>query len=187
MPEPINYDEIIERLTQKTEEGKVGWAQVYSLSKFTCTVDGEFTFSIEKYQPFGREGTFVRLSMTDKENNEIFQVEQDIDSALHQSSQGLGDNFSHFCDPRKTRSYWTVLDRELLRSFGELRQLFKCSALREQEHSERKYPLWLKRAHGAFGIGHSCNRHQPAPTKSHEMCAGNASSQMTAQVLRAAG
>ncbi len=82
MPEPINYDEIIERLTQKTEEGKVGWAQVYSLSKFTCTVDGEFTFSIEKYQPFGREGTFVRLSMTDKENNEIFQVEQDIDSAL---------------------------------------------------------------------------------------------------------
>jgi hypothetical protein len=89
VPEPINYDEIIERLTQKTEEGKVNWEQVYSLSKFSCTVDGEFTFSIEKFQRFGQEGEFVRLSMTDKENNEIFQVEQDLDFALGMKLGGL--------------------------------------------------------------------------------------------------
>jgi len=88
VPEPINYDEIIDRLTEKTDEGKVNWEQVYSLNKFSCTVDGEFTFSIEKSGRFGQEGTFMRLSMTDKENNEIFQVEHDVEYPL---GRKLGD------------------------------------------------------------------------------------------------
>ncbi|MBZ5680742.1 MAG: hypothetical protein LAO24_11630 [Acidobacteriia bacterium] len=80
MPQPINYDEIISRLVQKTEEGKISWSQVFSSNTFTCTVEGEFTFRIAKWVQ--QEETFVRLSMTDKENNEIFQVEQDVDYAL---------------------------------------------------------------------------------------------------------
>jgi hypothetical protein len=88
VPEPIDYNEIIDRLTQKTEEGKVNWEQVYSLNKFSCTVDGEFTFSIEKFQRFGQEDTIVRLSMTDKENNEIFQVEHDVEYPV---GRRLGD------------------------------------------------------------------------------------------------
>jgi uncharacterized protein YjaZ len=80
VPQPINYDEIIGRLVQKTEEGKIGWSQVFSSNTFTCTVESEFTFRVEKWVQ--QEDSIVKLSMTDKENNEIFQVEQDTGYAL---------------------------------------------------------------------------------------------------------
>lgn len=80
MPEPIKYDEIIESLLEKTDQGKVSWSQVFSTNSFTCTLDGEFTFRVDKWRDRD-EDTWVRLSMTDKENNEIFQVER-IESNL---------------------------------------------------------------------------------------------------------
>jgi hypothetical protein len=89
VPQQINYDEIIDRLTEKTDAGKVKWQQVVSLNKFTCTVDGEFTFKIERVQGIMEGGDFVRLSMTDKEDNEIFQVEQDTSYPLGRKLSGL--------------------------------------------------------------------------------------------------
>jgi hypothetical protein len=75
VPEPIKYDEIIESLLQKTDEGKLTWNQVFSTNSFTCTLDGEFTFRVDKWDDRDQDRWF-RLSMTDKENNEIFQVER---------------------------------------------------------------------------------------------------------------
>ncbi len=40
-------------------------------------MDGEFTFKIEKWQE--AEGTAVRLSMTDKEDNESFRLSTTVD------------------------------------------------------------------------------------------------------------
>lgn len=95
MPQPINYDEIIESLTLKTDEGKISWTQVFSTSAFTCSVDAEFTFKVQR--SVRSDGTYYRLTMTDKENNEIFDVEEDADYGrrlgnLHEAARRVALN-----------------------------------------------------------------------------------------------
>jgi hypothetical protein len=112
VPEPINYDEIVDRLIQKTEEGKINWQQVFSTTKFTSTVDGEFTFKVERWQE--NEDTYARLSMTDKEDNEIFQVEADTDfgefgrklGTLHEAARRKALNVED-----KIKAAKSILDR----------------------------------------------------------------------------
>jgi hypothetical protein len=84
---------------------------VFSSNKFTCSVDGEFTFRVEKWEE--PDGTYVRLSMADKEDNEIFQFAQDVDypsgkrlADLHEAARRKALNVDE-----KINAVKTILDR----------------------------------------------------------------------------
>ena len=74
MAEPINYDEIIERLAALTQQGKLGWSTVFSQNAYVCVLhQGTYTFKIEKTEA-DTGHAMVTFAMTDQENNEIFRV-----------------------------------------------------------------------------------------------------------------
>lgn len=79
MPRDLGYDEVIDNLIQKTEDGKLGWQSTAEDSKFICVLEGEFTFSITKFDYQGDDRCY--FSMTDSSNAEII---------------GLGASFGEF-------------------------------------------------------------------------------------------
>jgi hypothetical protein len=70
MPRPLEYDEIIDNLVKKTEEGKLSWSPTVDENTFVCVLEGEFTLKIVKFEY--QEQDRVALSMPDKANSEIF-------------------------------------------------------------------------------------------------------------------
>jgi uncharacterized cupin superfamily protein len=69
VPRPINYDEIIDGLSQKTEQGKLSWKPTVDDNAFICVLEGEFTLRIVKFPYDGQER--VAFSMIDKGNSEV--------------------------------------------------------------------------------------------------------------------
>ncbi|HXJ93160.1 MAG TPA: hypothetical protein VMT20_09800 [Terriglobia bacterium] len=72
-PAPVNYEPVIERLLQRSEEGKVPWEKAGSLdNEFVSTLEvgggRTYRFHIKKV-----DGAYL-LRMTDAEQNEIFSL-----------------------------------------------------------------------------------------------------------------
>ena len=93
MPEPINYDEIVDGLVQKTDEGKIAWSQVYSENNFSCVLEGgEFTFKVEKRYDHDADETSLSLTMNDNQGNEIFRVDAPERLALGRKLSNLHES-----------------------------------------------------------------------------------------------
>ena len=86
MARPLNYDEIIDNLVQKTEQGKLSWNPTAQENAFVCVLEGEFTFRIVRF-PYQNEER-VALSMTDKSNSEIFLLAASVGELFYEK---LGD------------------------------------------------------------------------------------------------
>jgi hypothetical protein len=82
MARPLNYDEIIDNLVRKTEEGKLSWNPTVDENAFVCVLEGEFTFKIVEFPYEGEER--VAFSMTDKANSEIFRLAASIGDRFYQ-------------------------------------------------------------------------------------------------------
>jgi len=82
MARPINYEEIIDNLAQKTEQGKLSWSPTGQENAFICVLEGEFTFRIVRFEYQNEER--VAFSMTDKTNTEIFQLAASLGERFYQ-------------------------------------------------------------------------------------------------------
>jgi hypothetical protein len=87
MARPLNYDEIIDNLAQKTEQGKLSWSPTSQDDAFVCVLEGEFTFRVVKFEYRNEER--VAFSMTDKTNSEIFQLAASFGEAFYQKLNNL--------------------------------------------------------------------------------------------------
>jgi hypothetical protein len=72
MPEEVEVAEILQRVIQKTDEGKLGWQRTVNDTTFICVVEGDYTFSIQRFAHEGNDR--VAFWMTDNENDEVFRL-----------------------------------------------------------------------------------------------------------------
>lgn len=87
MARPLDYDEIIDNVVLKTEEGKISWNPTVDENAFICVLEGEFTFRIAKFPYEGEER--VAFSMTDRANSEIFRLSAPFGDRLYQKLSEL--------------------------------------------------------------------------------------------------
>jgi hypothetical protein len=113
MPEEIDETEILQRVLQKTKDGKLGWQKTVEEQTFVCVVEGDYTFSISFFEYEGDHR--IAFWMTDKENEEVFRV-----VGLYGSMSQVGKNLTELYDkarslaldiPRKLREAASILDR----------------------------------------------------------------------------
>ncbi len=69
MAEPLDYETITEKLLDKTQKGRVPWKATYASDMFFCTLEGEYTFQLDK------TAHIFSLTMRDKQRTHVFTVE----------------------------------------------------------------------------------------------------------------
>ncbi len=114
MPDEVNGAEILERVLLKTDEGKLGWQKTANESTFICVVEGDFTFSIHRFEYQGDDR--VAFWMTDKENEEVFRLVGFYGNPYREHSKALTDLYDKarilaLDIKRKIREAASILDR----------------------------------------------------------------------------
>ncbi len=68
MPSVLDYEPIITKLLEKSEQGRLKWEKPRFSTYFECTIDEQYRFKTE------RSGDGYLLRMEDKDGAEIFTV-----------------------------------------------------------------------------------------------------------------
>ncbi len=69
MPAVLDYEPIIRKLLEKSEEGRLAWEK--RNWPFVCTIDGQYTFEV------ARDGDTYSLTMKDSMGEDIFSVSRE--------------------------------------------------------------------------------------------------------------
>jgi len=103
MPEEINGIEILRRVLRKTQEAKLGWQKTADENTFICVVEGDYTFSIRRFDYEGE--TRIAFWMTDNENEEVFRLSGSYEPAFQPRSLGQMFDADKAYSPELTQLY----------------------------------------------------------------------------------
>jgi hypothetical protein len=89
MQATIEYEPIIRKLLEKSEQGRLNWEKT-GWGSFRCTLEGQYTFNARKTD----DG--FRLSMDDSQGDEMFSI--------------IAEEAVVYDDPEKEKLYSTLRD-----------------------------------------------------------------------------
>jgi hypothetical protein len=90
MQATVEYEPIVRKLLEKSEQGRLNWEKKRFVGGFRCTIDGQYTFNATRTD----EG--FRLSMEDSEGDEMFSI--------------TGEEAVVYDDPEKEKLFKTLRD-----------------------------------------------------------------------------
>lgn len=89
MQATVEYEPIVKKLLEKSEQRRLNWERT-GWGTFRCTIEGQYTFSAGK-----TDGRY-RLSMEDSQGDEMFSI--------------AGEEAVVYDDPEKEKLYGTLRD-----------------------------------------------------------------------------